>query len=187
MELSRFSPIVTAFSYDKSASDFEWAMQIINNLTGGEFLQDQVGNILGHSLNLGGKIEISGFYEGRLISRTPDYTLNTAISFGHYIYGDDIALCPEDVGHNIDLFAHEFGHSYQSRIMGPLYLYRIGLPSIINNDCISEADATRRGSYNLGITIQNIDVFPSGTSTYKWYEFFGAPVLSPFMWMWNIK
>jgi hypothetical protein len=190
MAWSRFSPIATMFSYDKSANGFEWPLQIIHNLTGGEFLQDQVGNTLGHALNIGDKITASGFYGGRLVNRTPSNTLNNAISFGHYIYGDEIALSPNDQTTNNygrDLFAHEYGHTYQSRIMGPMYLFRIGIASVYDNNGQTETDANRRGFTNLGIQ-------PSGkygdfseftSSTYKWYEYFGAPVLWPFMWMWN--
>jgi RHS repeat-associated protein len=190
MEVGRLTSFTSMFSYDKTATGFEWPLQVFNNLTGGEFLQDQVGNTFGHALNIGGKITASGFYDHRLILRTPKNTLNTAISFGHYIYGDNIALSPNDYSQGtdgLDLLAHEYGHTYQSRIMGPMYLFRVGLPSVINNNNLSEKDATRRGSSNLGITIQDERKFPSGTSTYKWYEFFGTPVVWPFMWMWNLN
>jgi hypothetical protein len=187
MEFQPFNSILGTFRYDQSANWVEWPLQVLHNLTGGEFLQDYLGNGLGHYLNISGKVDASGYYQGRLVMRTDDNTLNNAISLGHYVLGDNIALNPDDSkGHDLDLLAHEFGHTYQSRIMGPLYLFRIGLASVINNNGSIESDATRRGSFNLDITIENTKRFPSGTSTYKWYEFLGAPVLWPFMWMWNI-
>ncbi|MDR3060022.1 MAG: hypothetical protein LBU84_18025 [Prevotella sp.] len=87
----------------------------------------------------------------------------------------------------LDLFAHEYGHTYQSRIMGPMYLFRVGLPSIINNNGMTEYDATRRGSFNLGMTINYPTLFPIETSTYKWSEFGFGAFFYPFMWMWNLK
>jgi hypothetical protein len=165
-------------------------LQVLHNLTGGEFLQDYVGNGFGHYLNISKKINASGYYRSRLVIRTDENTINTGISLGHYVFGDGIALNPNDHSQGdkgLDLLAHEFGHTYQSRIMGPLYLFRVGLPSIINNNGLVEKDATRRGSYNLGITIYDVGQFPSDTSSYKWYDFFGAPILWPFMWSWNIK
>jgi RHS repeat-associated protein len=63
------------FSYDNNAHWYEWFPQVVNNFTGGEILQDYVGKTLGHALNIGGKIENSAFYKGRLINRTTDNTL----------------------------------------------------------------------------------------------------------------
>jgi hypothetical protein len=175
----QFSPIYTMFSYDKNASGFEWGTQILNNLVGGEFLQDQVGKTLSHALNIGGKVNASGFYKGRLILRSNRNTLNNAISLGHYVIGDEIALNPDDIEYDIELFAHEFGHTYQSRIIGPMYLFKIGIASIYDNSGLAELDADRRGFGNL----RNQSVGKS--NTYKWYEAAFAPVLYPFMWMWN--
>ena len=36
-----------------------------------------------------------------------------------------------DRGHGPDILAHEWGHTIQSIILGPLYLLAVGLPSII--------------------------------------------------------
>jgi hypothetical protein len=94
-------------------------------------------------------------------------------------------LNPWDYEHDIDLFAHEFGHTYQSRITGPMYLFRYGIASVYDNNGKTELDATKRGSSSLGITIGNTRRFPSGTSTYKLWEQVLSPVLYPFMWLWN--
>jgi hypothetical protein len=183
MAWSRFSPIATMFSYDKSANGFEWPLQVIHNLTGGEFLQDQVGNTLGHALNIGGKLEANGFYKGRLINRLDAGTIGGGVSFGHYIYGDGIALNPDDTEHSVDLFAHEYGHTYQSRIMGPMYLFRVGVASAVyGRNSMTEEDANYRAAEN-GLPIGSWRW--QNSSSYKWYEFGFAPVLWPFMWMWN--
>ncbi|MDR3060027.1 MAG: hypothetical protein LBU84_18050, partial [Prevotella sp.] len=127
----------------------------------------------------GGKLEANGFYKGRLINRLDAGTIGGGVSFGHYVFGDGIALSPDDTEHSVDLLAHEYGHTYQSRIMGPMYLFRIGIASIVNNNGPTEDDADWRGFQNLGIDIGG------SISRYKWYEFGFAPVLWPFMWMWN--
>jgi len=187
LEASQFITLFSSpFFYDNNAHWYEWIPQVINNFTGGEMLQNYVGKTLGHALNIGGKIEESQFYKGRLINRTPDGYLNEAISFGNCIYGDNIAFSPSDYDHNTDLFAHEFGHTYQSRISGPLYLFRYGLSSVAFQGS-SEWDANRRGFGNLGMNQRTSEVFYSkrGYSTYKWWENVLSPVLYPFMWSWN--
>ena len=191
LELGRLGPIASMFSYDNhSASGFEWPMQVINNIVGGEFLQDHIGNTFGHIQNIGEKIDAIGYYGGRTTIRLKDgyvgENMFSGISFGHYVFGYNMALSPgDDAKYDHDLFAHEYGHTYQSRIMGPLYLFRVGISSAIFGSMATEGDATRRGSSNLGITIQDTYRFPSGTSTYKWWEWGFAPMLWPFMWSWN--
>lgn len=81
------------------------------------------------------------------------------------------------------MFAHEFGHTYQSRITGPLYLFKYGVASVYDNDGLTEGDATRRGASNTGIEIKNR--YPTGTSTYKWREALSGNLSWPVMWMWN--
>ncbi|MEQ8163356.1 MAG: RHS repeat-associated core domain-containing protein, partial [Smithellaceae bacterium] len=44
------------------------------------------------------------------------------ISFGPVVIG----------GHGFSHWAHEFGHTWQSRLLGPLYLLIVGLPSLIS-------------------------------------------------------
>jgi RHS repeat-associated protein len=184
IEIAQFGFIATMFSYDKSANGFEWVMQVINNLAYGEFLQDQVGKVYAHALNIGGKIEASGFYGGRLINRTSDNTIGGGISFGHYVFGDNIALHPYDIKHRVDLFAHEYGHTYQSRISGPLYLYKYGLASAVYGGS-TEPDANRRGFGNLGLTPISHRYSDFTPNRYKWYELFGVPILWSFMLLWN--
>jgi hypothetical protein len=123
-------------------------------------------------------------YKGRMIIRTKDNTINNAISLGHYILGDNIALNPNDTEHDLDLFAHEYGHTCQSRIMGQLYLYRVGIASAAYQGS-TEADANRRGFGNLGMTPIDNRSTDYTASTYRWWEHIFAPVLWPFMWSWN--
>lgn len=50
--------------------------------------------------------------------------LGGAVSLGEYIF--------TDAGAPVDVVRHEYGHVIQSRMLGPLYLLVIGLPSIIH-------------------------------------------------------
>jgi RHS repeat-associated protein len=181
------NPVVSLFSFDRTAKWYEWPSQLINN-SGGEILQSSIGRGFAHIQNIGGFIDEVGHYNGRTTIRLKgDYVgwnYFSGISFGHYVFGDNMALSPYDVGYDMDLFIHEYGHTYQSRIMGPMYLFRIGISSAIFGGS-TEPDATRRGELNLGLTIENRYRFPSGTSTYKWWESSFFYALWPFMWSWN--
>jgi hypothetical protein len=72
-------------------------------------------------------------YKGRISSITPIKTSNLyqlkgirwGVSFGQYIF---LPVNPND-----NSLLHEYGHSIQSKIFGPLYLLIIGLPSITMN------------------------------------------------------
>lgn len=51
--------------------------------------------------------------------------INGSISLGKYIILDD------DHSYEIDTQKHEYGHQIQSFILGPLYLFVIGIPSLL--------------------------------------------------------
>lgn len=48
------------------------------------------------------------------------------ISLGPFAYVSDTMTAPELVAHELD------GHTVQSKILGPLYLFVVGIPSILN-------------------------------------------------------
>jgi hypothetical protein len=58
---------------------------------------------------------------------------------------------------DFEFLAHEYGHTLQSKILGPLYLPVIGIPSLVSAAFFSsshfqrwfEKDATRRGKQKL--------------------------------------
>lgn len=52
--------------------------------------------------------------------------INWAISLGKYII-------VSDTYHNQTVVKHEYGHSIQSKMFGPLYLLIVGIPSITMN------------------------------------------------------
>lgn len=75
------------------------------------------------------------------------------------------------------MFAHEFGHTYQSRIAGPLYLSKYGLPSAIYQDK-AEKDANYRAFKNFGIQPYGD---PMEVNRIKWFEDMFSPVLFCFV------
>jgi len=81
----------------------------------------------------------------------------------------------------VDRLSHELGHSYQSRITGPLYLFKYGIPSASNNK-LSEPDANRRAGDNY-LTLKAWR--SQGKNRVKWWELGFGSLLWPFMWSWN--
>jgi len=69
LEGGRFNSFLSTFKYDKSANWLEWPMQVINNISVSESLQDNIGNGFGHLQNIGGYIDDVGSYQGRTIVR----------------------------------------------------------------------------------------------------------------------
>lgn len=46
---------------------------------------------------------------------------------------DGVSLGPVSLGgHGFSQWEHEFGHTWQSRVLGPLYFFIIGIPSAIS-------------------------------------------------------
>ena len=128
-----------------------------------------------------GRIDAAGSYKGRTIIRTKENTVNLGLSLGHYVFGDGIALNPNDVGYDVDLFYHEFSHTFQSRIMGPLYLTRIGISSALYQGS-TEDDANWRSEKNFGVLPWNLT---AKSNKLKWWESAFTPVLWPYVWIWN--
>lgn len=58
------------------------------------------------------------------------WTRDGGISLGPFIFTPDSeeAWCRK-------MAAHEYGHTFQSLMLGPLYLFLIGLPSMVWNRC----------------------------------------------------
>lgn len=80
-------------------------------------------NLLGLILILFMRGKMYAEKEGRKFYHTPK--MPSGISLGNYII-----LWRERYDNS---FYHEYGHSRQSRMLGPLYLIIIGLPSILGN------------------------------------------------------
>lgn len=57
-----------------------------------------------------------------------DKFISAGISLGNFIF-----LTERSIFYDKNVIAHEYGHSLQSYMFGLLYLFIIGIPSLINN------------------------------------------------------
>jgi hypothetical protein len=99
----------------------------------------------------------------------------------------EIELFDSTTDHNSDndLFVHEFGHTYQSRITGLAYLFKYGIPSAAGGG-LSETDANRRGYLNLRTDPYDQEKgYSEKPNRIKWWEIGLSSVLWPYMWIWN--
>ena len=56
----------------------------------------------------------------------------SAVSLGTYVFADNLYFHAVQIV-KAKMIGHELGHSKQSKYLGPLYLFVIGLPSLIGN------------------------------------------------------
>lgn len=100
--------------------------QIINKWTWG-LTQSLLGNTLGHTLNLAGKVDNVTHMDGMLALSgvTKD---GAAFTIGHYSFGPD----NYEATWKDHLFVHEYGHYLQAQNLGPFYLQVIAIPSLIS-------------------------------------------------------
>jgi hypothetical protein len=116
------------------------AKQILSRFTW-EILQTIIGLLSAHAANLIRDVKKVEFAEGSTILLGGGW--RGSVSFGTYIL-----LYPGHTsGAGNMLFMHEFGHTLQSRISGPLYLFKYGIPSLLtDNYSWMEKDANLRSA-----------------------------------------
>jgi hypothetical protein len=110
--------------------------QIFSRLTW-ELPQTLGGYLTSSVANMAYDSDVS-YYAGATVTKVNNQDFG-GITLGSYILGDkEIGINP-----NNSLFQHEFGHTLQSRVYGPSYLFLIGIPSLISastNDYWKHAD-----------------------------------------------
>lgn len=85
------------------------------------------GNSLAHIRNIAGQVDNVEYYGGAtLVNRNRLGEDSWGLTLGSYINSQNI-----EVGDN--MFIHEYGHTLQSRVMGPLYITHIGIPSLLGS------------------------------------------------------
>lgn len=97
-----------------------------------ESQQVEWGKTFAHMRNNFGQVQNVEYYEGATIVNRVNEEDNIAwgSTVGNYIHTQNIG----DVdGYTNQLLRHEYGHSIQSRIYGPLYLSQVGVPSVIGS------------------------------------------------------
>jgi RHS repeat-associated protein len=97
-----------------------------------EFPQTTAGNLLSHARNLAGGVTDVSYYGGATLVNRDDpgnRRRRWGLALGSYINSLNVAADP----FNDELFRHEYGHVLQSRLVGPLYIPSVGVPSLIGS------------------------------------------------------
>lgn len=100
-------------------------------------LQTLLGLIL--LIIMSNKIVMHEYYKNASASSMLKSKFTGAISLGAFI------ICFQSPTE--EMYAHEFGHCVQSMILGPLYLFVIGIPSIIWASCFDKYRLKHNKSY----------------------------------------
>lgn len=97
-------------------------------LTPGEEIQGLLGNAYSHMRNLQGKVTNVEVGLNYVLVNDKNDDERWGMTLGTYINSGGI----RDTYKHDPLFVHEFGHTVQSKLFGPLYLQKVGYPSGIS-------------------------------------------------------
>ena len=90
--------------------------------------QTGLGLYVAHAYNMIGHVNKVDHKYGSTVLQTRNLKYPAAVTLGNVIIGHrEIEADPND-----ETFQHEYGHYLQSQSLGPFYLPRVGVPSIIN-------------------------------------------------------
>jgi len=97
------------------------------HIPGWETPQTILGNLVSHTRNLSGNVDNVEIRNGVVLvnDNDPSSRRRWGMTLGPYINSENI-----EVGD--DMYWHELGHSIQSRILGPLYITKVGIPSLMS-------------------------------------------------------
>lgn len=109
------------FATDSGVSVFDNALTIISRFTW-ERIPTSVGNFVSHFRNNFWVVDVEQYNGATLVNRNSGEEWGMTI--GSYINGQKLKPILKD-----HIFAHEYGHTKQSKRLGPLYLPMIGIPS----------------------------------------------------------
>ncbi|MBN2746840.1 MAG: hypothetical protein JXR34_08945 [Bacteroidales bacterium] len=162
-----------------------------------ELPQTLLGNVVSHARNITGNVDNVSYYGGATLVNNDDPSDPGwwGFSLGSYINSKNMEADPyTDAG-----FRHEYGHTLQSRLVGPMYLTRVGIPSLIGSGLddlglndhdrewyetqanrMSERYFRNQDSGALTALPWDNNRFPRDDNP-NWYWMFAHPNL-PFMW-----
>lgn len=86
-----------------------------------------LGNAIAHLRNNSCIVTVEYSEGATLVNRAVSDKKRSGLSLGSYINGWNLSADPSAD----DVFAHEYGHTIQSKILGPLYLPLVGPPSLL--------------------------------------------------------
>ncbi len=187
---------IGSFKTDPNRNFWGRSFQLISRWTW-ELPQTALGKGYSHLRNMTGNVDDVSYYGGAtLVNKNDKSGDEWGLTLGSYINSKNMEADP----YRDPVFRHEYGHTLQSRLVGPLYLTSVGLPSLIGGFL----------DYNLGISNHDrewyetqanrmsyryfsnhapgaLTALPWDDNSYprkydpEWYWIFAHPPL-PFMW-----
>jgi RHS repeat-associated protein len=118
------------FTFDQNRNTFGRALQFVSRFSW-ELPQTIVGNFASHTRNIAGGIDNVDYYGGATLvnNDAPNERWDKwGFTLGPYINSKNVVANP----YTNELFRHEYGHTLQSRLVGPFYLTNVALPSLIS-------------------------------------------------------
>jgi len=164
-----------------------------------EGIQNWLGYNISQTLNTTGNIDDVGYFGGATLLRG-DIPMTYGVSYGSYILGDDLAFDPFETNPKTGrltsgarLLRHEYGHTFQSQVGGPLYLFKYGIPSASTQGWTEDDAEYRSDQYFLNHYGASpvFSSYPKGYSPVnpRWWEYGLIPILpisSIFISLWNL-
>jgi len=128
---------IGGFKTDPNRNFWGRSWQLISRWTW-ELPQTVLGKTISHVRNMTGNVDDVSYYGGAtLVNKNDPSSEEWGFTLGPYINSNMMKADP----YRDPVFRHEFGHTLQSRLVGPLYLTSVALPSLVGGFL----------DYNLGI------------------------------------
>lgn len=113
---------------DPNRTFFGRGFQLFSRFTW-ELPKTVVGNLASHTRNVSGHVDNVDYYGGAtLVNDNDPLGGRWGFTLGSYINSKNVLADP----FTDELFRHEYGHTLQSRLIGPIYLFNAGLPSLLS-------------------------------------------------------
>lgn len=181
---------IGGFKTDPNRSPWGRAWQLISRWTW-ELPQTLVGKGFSHLRNMTGNVDNVDYYGGAtLVNNNKAGKLPWGLTMGPYINSVNVEANP----YIDETFRHEYGHTSQSRILGPIYLTQVGIPSFFgsfldynlhinnHNDEWYETQANRLSlRYFENHDLDALDPSKGGT-LWNYDRVFGYPTTYKFNW-----
>jgi hypothetical protein len=183
------------FETDPNRNFWERSWQLISRFTW-ELPQTTLGWSISSGRNIAGDVDNVDYYGGAtLVNKNDNSREKWGFTLGPYINSKNMVADP----YTDDMFRHEYGHTLQSQLVGPLYLTHVAIQSLIGqglddmglNDHNKEWYETQanRMSYRYFKNHDNkaLDTLPWDDTKYprnynpNWYWTISHPPLQ-FMW-----
>ncbi|MBN2746842.1 MAG: hypothetical protein JXR34_08955, partial [Bacteroidales bacterium] len=113
-----------------------------------EFLQTGIGHTFSQGRNFAGEVSRVDYLGGNTFVTNENTQNRMGVSIGNYSnmwIRNEIEGNFDDFVRINPLFMHEYGHSFQSRALGPLYPFIIGVPSLISAGTATQVDGEPNG------------------------------------------